>query len=257
MTRTATYNPYTGTYARTASVTTPYGSAFAGRAYNPYTGAAGATRQGSNAYASWGSSVVTKGGEAACTHHYSTDKGTVASARTTTGGRSVAVSTDRGTTTATRTGSGDMYASHDGNVYKNTGAGWQKYEDGNWVPVDKPPKQSAQSASRQKPTTSQQISSGKQTRDTQGRQSQGQGSVSPIQPYQQQMRQRSLGSDQMQVLQTEAQNRQRGEQWSQRSQQYERSARSESFGGFGGASRTSGSGGGFGRGGGGGGRLRR
>lgn len=254
-TRTASYNPYTGTYARTASATTPYGSAFAGQAYNPYTGTAGATRQGSNAYASWGSSVVTKGGEAAYTHHYSTDKGTVASGRTTAGGRSVAVSSDRGTTTATKTGSGDMYASHDGNVYKNTGSGWQKYDNGNWVPVDKPPKQSSQSASQQG-ATGRQTSSYKQGQtSSQGRQYPGQGTIPQGQTYQQQGQQRTSGGEQMEGLQTEAQNRQRGEQWSQRSQQYERSGGSENFGGLGGSSRTSG--GGLSRGGGSGGRRRR
>jgi hypothetical protein len=28
-----------------------------------------------------------------------------------------------------------MYAAHDGNVYKNTGSGWNKYDNGNWNPV--------------------------------------------------------------------------------------------------------------------------
>jgi hypothetical protein len=66
-TRSASYNPYTGTAARSASVSTPYGKAGVGQAYNPYTGAYGATRQGSNAYSSWGSSVVSKGGQSAYT----------------------------------------------------------------------------------------------------------------------------------------------------------------------------------------------
>ena len=34
----ATYNPYTGTYARGATAYGPYGSASVGQAYNPYTG---------------------------------------------------------------------------------------------------------------------------------------------------------------------------------------------------------------------------
>ncbi len=137
-TRTASYNPYTGTYARTASVSTPYGSAAAGRAYNPYTGASGATRQGSNAYAAWGSSVVSKGGQSAYTQHVSTAQGTRASMQTTSGGKAVGASTARGTTTVGKTGSGNMYAGHDGNVYKNTGSGWQKYDNGSWSNVQKP-----------------------------------------------------------------------------------------------------------------------
>jgi hypothetical protein len=31
-----------------------------------------------------------------------------------------------------------MYAGHDGNVYKNTGSGWEKYDNGSWNSV-KPP----------------------------------------------------------------------------------------------------------------------
>ncbi|HEX3228667.1 MAG TPA: hypothetical protein VHQ95_06860 [Pyrinomonadaceae bacterium] len=31
-----------------------------------------------------------------------------------------------------------MYAGHDGNVYKNTGNGWEKYDNGSWNSVNKP-----------------------------------------------------------------------------------------------------------------------
>jgi hypothetical protein len=38
-----------------------------------------------------------------------------------------------------KTSSGNTYASHDGNVYKNDGDGWQKYDGGgNWNNVQKP-----------------------------------------------------------------------------------------------------------------------
>jgi hypothetical protein len=44
-----------------------------------------------------------------------------------------------GRTTVGRTGSGDVYAGHDGNVYRNTGDGWQKYEgSGDWGSVNTP-----------------------------------------------------------------------------------------------------------------------
>jgi len=209
-TRTASYNPYTGTYTRTASVSTPYGSTTAGRAYNPYTGAAAATRQGSNAYASWGSSVVTKGGEAAYTRHYSTAQGTVGSVRTSSGGKAVGASTAHGTTAVGKTASGDIYAGHDGNVYKNTGSGWQKYDNGNWTPVQTPPKNIQQQAQQRGSSSGQ-----------------------------------SGDSQQIQGLQKEAQNRQRGEQSSGRSQQYERSGGwgSRSWGGSGGGFSRGGGGG--------------
>ena len=65
----AAYNPNTGTYARGAQFPPPTAPVAAGQAYNPYTGAYGATRQGSNAYGSWGQSVVSKNGNTAYTQH--------------------------------------------------------------------------------------------------------------------------------------------------------------------------------------------
>jgi hypothetical protein len=47
-----------------------------------------------------------------------------------------------------------MYAGHDGNVYKNTGDGWQKYDNGSWNTVDKSTAQaSAQSYEQQHPNS--------------------------------------------------------------------------------------------------------
>ena len=215
-TRTASYNPYTGTYARTASVSTPYGSTAAGRAYNPYTGAAAATRQSSNAYASWGSSVVTKGGNTAYTKHYSNEKGTVGSVKTSSGGKAVGVSSGQGKTVVGKTGGGDMYASHDGNVYKNTGSGWQKYENGSWSSVDKPTPTSTKQQSRQSEAQQKGSSYGQ-----------------------------SETNKEMQALKQEAQNRQRGELSSQRAQQYGGGS-SRSMQGSGSGSRMAGGGGGSG-----------
>jgi len=207
-TRTASYNPYTGTYARTASASTAYGSAAVGKAYNPYTGAYGATKQGSNAYSQWGSSVVSKGNQSAYTQHYSTAKGTTGSVQTSSGGKAVGTSTSHGTTAAGKSASGDMYAGHDGNVYKNTGSGWQKYDNGSWNNVQKPStptnttQQKAQSTAQQKPTSSQGASSQQRASSSQ----------------------HSGGGEQTQGLQKEAQNRQRGAQSTQRFQEFQRSA---------------------------------
>jgi hypothetical protein len=251
-TRTASYNPYTGTYARTASVSTPYGSAAAGRAYNPYTGASAATRQGSNAYASWGSSVVSKGGQTAYTQHYSTAQGTVGSVQTSSGGKAVGASGPRGTTTAAKTGSGDLYASHDGNVYKNTGSGWQKYDNGSWNNVQKPASttpnpQSGQSTSQQRTTTSPQTSGQQQAQQKmQSAQQQAGTSGASRESFQQEAQQKSAsfaqsgGSEQMQSMQQEAQNRQRGAQESQRFQSYQQSGGGTRGSGGGGSSRGGG-----------------
>jgi hypothetical protein len=132
--RSASYNPYTGTYAHTASASTAYGHASAGTAYNPYTGASAATHQGSNGYSSWGSSEVSKNGQSAYSQHYSTAQGTTGSIQTSSGAKAAGASGAYGNSAAVgKSANGNMYASADGNVYKNTGSGWDKYgSDGNW-----------------------------------------------------------------------------------------------------------------------------
>ena len=194
-TRAASYNPYTGTYARAGSVATPYGRATAGQAYNPYTGAYGATRQGSNAYSQWGSSVVSKNGQAAYTQHYSDARGTVGTVRGSGGGAAVGFAGQGGNSGfAGKTGSGDMYAGRDGNVYKNTGSGWQKYDNGSWNSVNTPSPNS--SAARD--------------------------------------RAQSASGAQVQGLQSDYQNRQRSEASAQRAQQRSSGSYGGSRGGFGG-----------------------
>ena len=147
--RTASYNPYTGTMARTASVSTPYGSRAAGQAYNPYTGTYAQTKQGSAPGEQWGSSAVTRGDQTTYAQHYSNERGTAAAAESTRGGEAAGVSTAHGDTAAGKTANGDMYADKDGNVYRNTGGGWQKYGKGGWnsMPSDAS-KSAAQSADR-------------------------------------------------------------------------------------------------------------
>ena len=221
-TRTASYNPYTGTSTRTASASTTHGSAAVGQAYNPYTGAYGATKQGSNAYSQWGSSVVTKGNQSAYTQHESTAQGTAASMNTSSGGKAAGTTTSYGTTAAGKNASDDLYAGHDGNVYKNTGSGWQKYDNGSWNSVEKPT--TPTSTTQKKPTTSQENAA----------QQKAQGSE-----QQRSSSEHSGGGGQMQGLQSESQNRQRGEQSSQRFADYQRSSGGEehSWGGGGGRGR--------------------
>jgi Protein of unknown function (DUF3300) len=123
----AGYNPSTGTYARGASTQTAYGKQGVAQAYNPYTGAYGATHQASNAYGSYGSSVVSKNGNTAYTQHQTTANGTVASAQTSAGGSAVAASGKYGNSGGmAQTANGNKYAAANGNVYKNTGSGWNQ-----------------------------------------------------------------------------------------------------------------------------------
>ena len=154
-TRTASYNPYTGTATRTASTSTAYGHQAVGQAYNPYTGTYGATHQGSSPTAQWGQSYVSQGNKSAYTQHYSTANGTVASAQGSQGGKAYGTSTAYGNTAAGKTSNGDMYAGHDGNVYKNTGSGWQKSNgSGGWSDVNS--QQAQQQAQQDKSSYQQQ-----------------------------------------------------------------------------------------------------
>ena len=137
-TRGAAYNPYTGTAARGASVSTPNGSRSAAKAYNPYTGTYASTRQGSSPTAQWGSSYVSNGDKSAYGQHYSGDKGSAAKIQGSEGGKAAASSSNWGHSAAAKNSDGDMYAGHNGNVYKNTGDGWQTYDNGSWGDVEKP-----------------------------------------------------------------------------------------------------------------------
>jgi hypothetical protein len=121
------YNPATGTYARGAAVATPYGTQRAGQAYNPNTGAYAATHQVSNAYGNYGSSVVSKNGNTAYTQHQTTAAGSVGTVQTSAGGKGVAASGAYGNSGAIgQTANGNKYAAANGNVYKNTGSGWNQ-----------------------------------------------------------------------------------------------------------------------------------
>jgi hypothetical protein len=147
------YNPYTGAYARGGTVSTPYGSRSAASGYNPSTGVGAATRQGSSPYGQWGSSVVSNGNRTVQTGHVSTSQGTYAGARSSTG---AAVAGGSGGGTVGRTSSGDMYAAKDGNVYKNTGSGWQNYNNGSWNSANAQSQQARSSAATTRASTQQQ-----------------------------------------------------------------------------------------------------
>jgi hypothetical protein len=120
------YNPSTGTYARGGTVSNGYGSQSVGQAYNPRTGTYAATQQGSNANGSWGSSTVSKNGNTAYTQHQTTSQGTAASVQTSKGGSAAAVSGKYNSAAVAQTANGNKYAAANGNVYSNTGSGWNQ-----------------------------------------------------------------------------------------------------------------------------------
>ena len=137
--RAAWYNPSTGFYGRAATVQTRAGGATIAQAYNPWTGTYAATRQGSNAYSQWGSSVAVRGDQWAQTAHRSNANGTVAGGRTSEGGRAVGGVGSGGSGFVGQDKNNNMYAGKDGNIYKkDTNGNWSKHGNGGWSSVPPP-----------------------------------------------------------------------------------------------------------------------
>jgi len=142
----AQYNPATGTYARGGAVYGPNGAVGGGAFYNPRYGVAGRTVQGSNPYGSWGRSAVTTRYGNAVTGHVNTANGSAAG-----------IATRNGTTAVAQAKNGDVYAGHDGNVYRNQNGTWQKSTGGgSWSDVHPP----SPSADRASPSTDRAATSG-------------------------------------------------------------------------------------------------
>jgi hypothetical protein len=123
----AAYNPTTGTYTRGAVAYGPNGGNAYGQAYNPRTGAYGQTQQHANAYGHWGSSAVQRGDNWAQSAHAGNSQAGVWGYQTSNGHTGFVV----------RNGD-DLYAGRDGNVYRKSDSGWQKYQNGDWNQMQKP-----------------------------------------------------------------------------------------------------------------------
>lgn len=131
----AWYNPATGRYGRSASVQGWYGGRTSASTYNPWTGGYGHTNQGHNAYAQWGNSVASRGGDWVKTGHINTRNGG-AFAYQTSGGKEGVITRGPAGNTRIHTNNG-VYAGHDGNVYKKDNNGsWSKYDKGKWDKVN-------------------------------------------------------------------------------------------------------------------------
>lgn len=121
------WNPRTGTYARAGAAWGPNGSAGFVAAYNPRTDRGGYAAGGRNVYGAWKSAGVKNGSDWAR-----------AAARTNAaGGSSVRWNTSAGQGFVREGRRGDVYAGRDGNIYRNTGNGWQTF-DGGWQNVARP-----------------------------------------------------------------------------------------------------------------------
>ncbi|MCE5241466.1 hypothetical protein LLH23_23625 [bacterium] len=143
----AAYNPYTGAYARGAALSGPNASAAYINAYNPSTGRGVTSYSRSSPYASWGQTAVTNGNEWAKTGYYRTSQGEVRGFETSRDTSGVRWDTTKGSGFVVE-GDNNTYAGHDGNVYKRTDNGWQKWDDGSWDPVEPPLKTGAGTAGR-------------------------------------------------------------------------------------------------------------
>ncbi|MGC4017705.1 MAG: hypothetical protein QM755_24785 [Luteolibacter sp.] len=127
--RAAWYNPATGRYGRVSTVQTPYGGRTAAAGYNPRTDTAWVTRQGSNGYAQWGNSVVTRGNDYLRVGHVITDEGGAVRWKGSDGGGKVKWSDDGASGVAYR--DGNLYVGKDGNLYHRDKSGdWDRYGDG-------------------------------------------------------------------------------------------------------------------------------
>ena len=65
-----------------------------------------------------------------------------------------------------------MYAGADGNVYKKTDSGWQKYDNGSWNSVDKPTSPSQRTSAQSAPAAASERTGSLQGAQSDGRLSQ-------------------------------------------------------------------------------------
>ena len=137
--RAAVYNPETGAYAHAARGYGPDGASTVASGWNPSTGTYAATTQHSDEYAQWGNSVVSREGQTVETSHYSNAEGTRSSFEGSGGSRGAAYHSADGVNSGlAKSKNGDVYAGHDGNLYRHSEDGWQTWDDGSWEAAEKP-----------------------------------------------------------------------------------------------------------------------
>jgi Cysteine rich repeat len=130
------YNPTTGTYAHGSAVWGPDGGTAYGSFANSRNGMSGSTTQNWNSYERWGSSVINTPNQTIHTESGSNANGVAGGFSSSTGAQGAGVHTNNGNNAGIVKGQGgDVYAGADGNVYKKTDNGWEKYDNGSWTPV--------------------------------------------------------------------------------------------------------------------------
>jgi hypothetical protein len=176
----------------------------------------GATRQGSNAYGNWGSSVAVRGDQWVQTAHRTTSQRTAAGFRTSEGARDVGYNGANGNSGFAQGKDDNMYAGKNGDVYRKDSSGsWQKYENGGWTDTGKPTPHATNASLTQGANSRQQPAQGATNRPAA-------------------VQQPAVSSGTIQQLDRDAQARQRG---TQRTQQFERQQGGLRSRGSGGATR--------------------
>jgi len=136
------YDPTTGGYVHGNAVWGPDGASGNASWYNPRTGVSGSTSQNSNAYGRWGSSTFAGPNQTVHTQSQSGARGSTGSFTSSSGAAGAGAKGAGGNSAGVvKTSGGDVYAGADGNVYKKTDSGWQKYNNGSWSQVQKPEQQ--------------------------------------------------------------------------------------------------------------------
>jgi hypothetical protein len=104
------------------------------------TGADGrtATVEGEHTRSGGQTTITGSGGQSVDMTTQRGERGSVTDIQGSGGGSGTSIRTDGGRTTVGQSGSGDLYAGHNGSVYKKTDDGWQHYENGGWQTVERP-----------------------------------------------------------------------------------------------------------------------
>ena len=101
----------------------------------------GSTNQNVNPYGRWGSSTFSGPSQTVNTQSGANANGRAGGFNSSSGAKGAGYqnAVTGGSGGAVKTQGGDVYAGHDGNVYKHTDSGWEKYDKGGgWNPVQPP-----------------------------------------------------------------------------------------------------------------------
>jgi len=135
-----TYDPRSGSYARGGLSYGPYGGVGHSARYNQRTGTdsrgVSAGGPGVRVYGRWESTAVERGDRWAKASRF---MNRATGATPATQGRGGEGTSSRrgpeGGTLVAQMASGNLFAGYDGDVYRNQGGSWQKYERGGWIIV--------------------------------------------------------------------------------------------------------------------------